>query len=519
MKTLLRYLALFLWALIISNYTFANPSSNVLSATYKKTNVSICGCGKDGTITVIVSGGAGPYTYSWTGTNGYTAGNTAAVYNLPVGNYAVSIVDANLTKIVISDVHIESAFLVQVTNNGTVSGTCGNSGSIILYCNAGIAPYTYSLNGINYQCNDTFSGLAPGNYTAYVRDLAGCISSKPITVGLADPLALQPFTRPTGTCAGDGSIEVYYTGGVAPCTYSLNGSTYQASNVFNGLSAGSYTCYIKDSKGCLCSKAVSVGMLSPLAVSTATSPSSTCINNGTIQLTGAGGAAPYVYRLNGSTSCQSSNVFSGLPAGNYTAYIKDSKGCIAQKNVTVSLTQIEVTGYPGSASGCSATNGKIQLFRTGGFGPYTYSLNGNEYQSSNVFNNLAPGSYTGFVKDSRNCIGVLGNIMVGPSGCVLNEQLDKSKAGKVTKLPVVDNSLEVIAYPNPFSENFNLELKGFDENEKVNISITDLAGKRLFHAVCNTSQVFKFGNNMNRGVYILNVIQGRNTRNIKLVKE
>ncbi|MDW8157344.1 MAG: fibronectin type III domain-containing protein, partial [Bacteroidia bacterium] len=48
-------------------------------------------------------------------------------------------------------------------------------------------------------------------------------------------------------------------------------------------------------------------------------------------------------------------------------------------------------------------DGKIQVEVRGGYSPYTFTLNG-VTQISNIFSNLAPGSYTLWVRDSRNCI-------------------------------------------------------------------------------------------------------------------
>ena len=65
-----------------------------------------------------------------------------------------------------------------------------NSGTITVTPTGGIAPYTYSLDGINYQTSNTFTGLAQGVRTIYIKD-AGCqLISKPVTVGFNDNLTL-----------------------------------------------------------------------------------------------------------------------------------------------------------------------------------------------------------------------------------------------------------------------------------------------------------------------------------------
>jgi hypothetical protein len=49
------------------------------------------------------------------------------------------------------------------------------------------------------------------------------------------------------TCgASNGSITATGLGGTTPYQYSLDGITYQASNIFTGLAAGAYTVTIKD---------------------------------------------------------------------------------------------------------------------------------------------------------------------------------------------------------------------------------------------------------------------------------
>lgn len=494
-----------------SNYVKTNL--NVLSASYSKRDVSSCSCGKDGAISVTTLGGRMPYTFEWTGTDGYSAGNTSSIYNLPVGYYNVKIKDADDNEFNLTGIQIAYAFTVYITNSGSLSGSCGNSGTVLLYGNAGVAPYTFSLDGVNYQCNNEFTELAPGTYTAYVRDLAGCIKTKTVTVGLAASLTMTAATVPSSTCTADGSIELFPVGGVAPFMYSLDNVTFYPDNKFLNLSSGSYACYVRDSKGCIAWKSVRVATRTALIVNTGHTATSTCTNDGTIQVNPNGGVAPYTYSLNGTTF-QSANSFTGLSAGSYTVTVKDFKGCRATTNVTINTTPVVVTAYTSSASSCTAGNGKIQLFRTGGFGPYTYSLDGDHYQNSNVFNNLLPGRYQGFVKDSRACIGVLSNIIIGPANCVSL----LTKGNDATKHEKAESKLKIEVNPNPSVFEFTLSLEGFKNRLLTTITVLDLQGRIVYQEESADKTQYVFGKNFTSGVYFVHVVQGNMKRDMKIIK-
>jgi hypothetical protein len=56
------------------------------------------------------------------------------------------------------------------TASSTIQPTCGApSGTIVVSTQTGVE---YSLNGTTYQSSNTFSGLAPNDYTLYVRNSA-----------------------------------------------------------------------------------------------------------------------------------------------------------------------------------------------------------------------------------------------------------------------------------------------------------------------------------------------------------
>lgn len=502
------------------------------TATFTKTNVSACGALPDGTITITPSGGTGPYSYSWTGVTGSgnpattafpNPGNVATISGLKIGFYNVTVTDAVGCQAVFNNIHIQYAFAAFVTNNGSISASCANTGSIILYANAGVQPYTFSLDGNNFSSNNTFTNLAAGQYTAYVKDGAGCVITKSIQVNAAAPIVVNPFVRGASSCSPDGSIEIYRTGGISPYLYSLDGINYQVNNKFLNLAAGNYTAYVKDSKGCTGSQAVTVTQGTALGVTVSKNNTSTCVNDGSIQVNPSGGFAPYTYSINGG-SYQPGNSFSGLAAGIYTISVKDFKGCLGSRNVTINLNPIIVIYFVVNASSCVANNGSIHLFRTGGVGPYTYSLDGNTYQSGTVFNGLAPGTYDGFVKDSKTCVGATFNIVVGPA-CAppvaggTNARSLASSTAKNNAIKVSEKSiLKISAYPNPSSSSFTLILDG-GTNENVTVSVTDLLGRKVYQSTDGVKKQHHFGNELKAGIYILQVTQGNEKQSLKLIKE
>ena len=84
-----------------------------------------------------------------------------------------------------------------VAANTTYSCIGGATGTITASASGGSAPYTYSLDGTNYQSSSLFSGLAAGNYTLYVKAGGGCINTRSVTV--------SAFPNSTGDQAAAGS--------------------------------------------------------------------------------------------------------------------------------------------------------------------------------------------------------------------------------------------------------------------------------------------------------------------------
>ncbi|SFE74393.1 gliding motility-associated C-terminal domain-containing protein, partial [Flavobacterium xueshanense] len=274
------------------------------------------------------------------------------------------------------------------------------SGSISIATQTGVE---YSLNGTTYQSSNTFSGLAPNNYTLYVRNTADNTCATPSS-GAITINAIQVILIPTATsvvhptCAKpSGSISIATQTGVE---YSLNGTTYQSSNAFSGLAPNNYTLYVRSTADSTCLKSsatmitINAAPTPPVVATTASVVQPTCaIPSGTISITPQSGVQ---YSLNGTTY-QTSNTFTGLAPNNYILYVRNSADNTCSVQSTGSVTVNPLPLLPSTPTlvrvtqpTCFIPSGSIEIATQANV---QYSI-GSGYQNSAVFNNLAPGKYT-----------------------------------------------------------------------------------------------------------------------------
>jgi hypothetical protein len=129
---------------------------------------------------------------------------------------------------------------VTVAVTGTVTNaTIGQANGSIAAAATGGSGFTYSINGGAPQASGTFANLAAGIYTVTARSSSGCTGSQQLTVTAVDPCLNNSITVTATTATvtpcitpGTGSITVT-AGGSTGFTYSIDGTTFQASNVFN----------------------------------------------------------------------------------------------------------------------------------------------------------------------------------------------------------------------------------------------------------------------------------------------
>lgn len=296
------------------------------------------------------------------------------------------------------------------------------SGALNISGYGSLAPYEYSIDGTTFQSSGVFSGLDAGSYTATVSDGNGCQSDYPFQLTQPPQLVSALVNQTNLLCHGDqnGTIQVGTTGGITPIYYTLDNVNFQLSPNFGNLGAGDYTVYVSDANNCATTVDVTLTQPEQLNAVVFSQTNVACFGNisGALELLATGGTAPYQYSINGGQSFQNNPVFNNLAAGNYNIVVKDNNNC--QKTLSATITQPTQINFTVSATNvqCFGANNGTIVFNTttGGTPPYQYSVNnGQTYQSSATFANLAPGNYIVTVKDAANCTSSGGATITQPA--------------------------------------------------------------------------------------------------------
>ena len=381
-----------------------------------------------GSISLNVSGGTAPYTFSWTGPGGFTS-NAQNLTGLSAGIYSLTLTDASGCVFASGAVNVfEPAALAIVSAvPSPVSCFGGTTGGIALTVSGGTEPYSYMWsNGSNEQSP---TGLSAGMYSVVVTDSRGCtVSSSPIAVD--QPVAsLTVTTQVTDVlCAGGttGTITSQVNGGTLPYTYQWSNGAITSG--LSGVGSGSYTLTVSDSLGCTESVSALVGAPDSLLITPVLMPVA-CQgdSSGSISLLVSGGVGSYTFSWSGGLA--PTQVQQGLPAGNYTVTVRDSNDCPTVATYTLGEAPALVIGGVVSRVSCfEANDGSITLSVNGGTGPYTYAWsNGSATES---LTNLAPGDYAVEVRDFNLCIATRTFTVIEPAALSVVSDITPNCAGQ-----------------------------------------------------------------------------------------
>lgn len=266
----------------------------------------------------------------------------------------------------------------------------------------------YSIGGA-YQTNPQFTGIVSGDYNVTVQDLAGTCTS-PVTVVTINSVPAPPIEPILGTLTQPtcvvpfGAVTVTSPLG-GNYSYSIDGTNFQTSPTFTGITPGTYTVSVLDNST-VCSTAASgtISFSTPAnapTISLNEQVNVSCFNNsdGSLVIDIAGGTNPI--GISWSPNVGSTTTVSNLAAGSYTVTVTDVEGCTDTETFVITQpAQLAVTGNVTNVI-CGASNGSISTNINGGTGPFTYLWNTGA-TSSSITNSIA-GNYSVVVTDDNGC--------------------------------------------------------------------------------------------------------------------
>jgi hypothetical protein len=389
-------------------------------------NTESASCSSGGSISASATGGAQPYTFTLTGTASQS-NNTGNFFNLPAGNYSVRVIDGNGCEAVLGNVSVAGipapAILSITTSCSTATVNWENLGSLVQAYNVRfrvIGSTNWAQISNLTEASVVLTGLqANAQYEAQTQLICNRQNSvwSPSRNFATTCGASQSCQAPEGVAiqAGTTSLQVSWLatqGAVSYVVeYRLAGNTSWQSITasgspftITGLSAN--TAYeVRVIANC------QSGLSTPSAISRAT----TTRECETLPLSITGGAtgcgslllAPsiadlpglsYTWKFNGVT-VSNSREYRATFSGIYQLEVRQGScpAQVASQRVTISGNAPGVSATPTAASCSTCADGSILATILSGSGPFEYTLgdpaNG-PYQTSNIFNGLAPGNYT-----------------------------------------------------------------------------------------------------------------------------
>jgi len=375
------------------------------------------------------------------------------IWNMPPGIYELSVIQHGQNncdaEMQLGTVEVFEPPLADAGNNQVIC-----AGSPLLLSNASASWYSNVLwrtsgDGVfddstslhpTYQpgSQDIINGSVVLTLTAFGLGNSGsCLPAASSMVVTFNSISIVTSSLPAG-CAGatNGSVTLFASGGLEPYLYSLNG-IQNTTGTFMNLAAGIYNYHVTDSLGCAGNGIVEVENDASLAASL-TYDSVSCYGSSDgfiLVLNPTGGSGNYEFSLD-MLAWQTDPVFTGLGAGTYLVYMRDSLAPVCSTlidSVVVNQPEAlygEVIHVNVSVPG--ANDGSLKVVNvSGGSGYYEFSIDGTNWQSSPEFLNLAAGSYTVLIRDSimQSCQYSIGTVIIGEGMMLVTGAIDVSCFG------------------------------------------------------------------------------------------
>ncbi|WP_317896953.1 T9SS type A sorting domain-containing protein [Aurantibacillus circumpalustris] len=350
--------------------------------------------------TANVTGGVGPYSYTWSP----GLQNTQSATNLSQGVYTVDIKDnGNSNGCIFSTTTVISNTVISASVNTLLASCYGSAtGGATVFPAGGSGTYSYTWSGSPLN-SATVNSLAAGLYSVSILDVTSqCSVTKTLQILQPLPITTTITVSSPTACVGTAvSMAANSSGGTPVLQYTWVNGQPAYLNVVNESQAGNYiyTVIATDSKGCMGTTTISVYfVMGPILI-----VSNVSICPQTIATLTTSGAISY----NWSPGNIAGNTFTVSPTTSaiYSVTGSDALGCMSTNSVSVNVLAKPIAGISSNASLCVGQT--LSINGTGGInyswtGPFGFSSGLQNPIISQVSLNNS-GVYTMTVSDVNSC--------------------------------------------------------------------------------------------------------------------
>lgn len=235
--------------------------------------------------------------------------------DLTAGNYIVVVKDASDCRVQRDTVRIiepTDKIELDVLVDG---GSCyGDSSAIALAVTGGVPSaqgylLSYVQNGVisslGFNDSTVIKTLNQSAVQIIVSDSGNCQVIDTVQIDLPESIVASATTTDL-TCplGSDGTISIEALGGLNPFTFSLNNTDFQNDSVFQNLSSGNFSAYVKDANGCIDSTnnlTINEPLNTPQIAINALQPINAQNDFGSVDFTFANPSLPATFYLDSST--------------------------------------------------------------------------------------------------------------------------------------------------------------------------------------------------------------------------
>lgn len=299
---------------------------------------------------------------------------------------------------------------------------CGTPGSITV--NNVPSTYEYSINnGATWQTSNVFSITSVSTYDILIRrlnDTDGCLFTLDDIAVDNNAINATATLLPITCNSAYGSIQVDIADASSSYIYEISqggspissGPTSNNSYTFTDLGPGTYNINVRlaSISACTWDGTLTVSPFVNVTPDAVVTKAIDC-TDGVITVSKTGGEAPFEYSLNGSTTFTpftsgDQTIIPIATDGTYTVTVRDASGCEIDAMPVDISTQPEITyGVVPQDITCNGSDDgsiTINVTDTQGYSISYSNDGGTIFQTSNVFSNLAVGTYDIVIRKQKS---------------------------------------------------------------------------------------------------------------------